>query len=43
MGVDQSKHQLIETFYHRLIESYGYLPGQLDFNVEAYSVEDLAI
>ena len=45
MGVDQSKHQLIEAFYHRLVESYGYLPDQLDFNVEisASSVADIAI
>lgn len=41
----QSKRQLTEAFYHRLVESYGYLPDQLEFNVKisTSSVADIAI
>lgn len=43
--VVQSKRQLTEAFYHRLVESYGYLPDQLEFNVKmsTSSVADIAI
>lgn len=43
--VVQSKRQLTEAFYHRLVESYGYLPDQLEFNVKmsTTSVADIAI
>lgn len=43
--MNQSKRQLAEAFYRRLIESYGYLPDQLEYNVQvsASSVADIAI
>lgn len=45
MNINQSKRQLTEAFYHRLVESYGYSPDQLEFNVKvsASSVADIAI
>lgn len=44
-GINQSKQQLAEAFYHRLVDSYGYLPEQMEFNVKvsASSIADIAI
>ena len=47
MGTDikQSKRQLAETFFQRLVDSYGYLPDQMEFNVKVSpsSIADIAI
>ncbi|MBE6232275.1 MAG: SAM-dependent methyltransferase [Bacteroidales bacterium] len=47
MGTDvmQSKRQLAETFFQRLVDSYGYLPDQMEFNVKvsSSSIADIAI
>lgn len=43
--INQSKQQLAETFFQRLVDSYGYLPEQMAFNVKVSptSVADIAI
>ncbi len=43
--INQSKQQLVQAFYHRLIDSYGYVPEQMELNVEidADSNADIAI
>lgn len=43
--MSHNKRQLTESFYHRLIESYGYSPDQLAFDVpvSSTSVADIAI
>ena len=43
--MNQNKHQLTTSFYHRLVESYGYSPDQLAFDVPVSStaVADIAI
>lgn len=43
--INQSKQKLAETFFQRLVCSYGYLPEQMDFNVKVSptSVADIAI
>lgn len=42
---NQNKQQLAETFYHRLVDTYGYSPEQMEFNVKvsASSIADIAI
>lgn len=44
-NMNQNKRQLTECFYHRLVESYGYSPDQLAFDVPVSStaVADIAI
>lgn len=44
-NMNQNKRQLTESFYHRLVESYGYSPDQLAFDVPVSStaVADIAI
>lgn len=44
-NLNQNKRQLTESFYHRLVESYGYSPDQLAFDVPVSSiaVADIAI
>lgn len=44
-NINQSKEQLVQAFYHRLIEAYHYNPDQLDFNtkVSASSTADIAV
>ncbi|MBR6188964.1 MAG: type I restriction enzyme HsdR N-terminal domain-containing protein [Prevotella sp.] len=44
-NMNQNKSQLTEIFYHRLVESYGYSPDQLAFDVPVSStaVADIAI
>ena len=32
--INQSKQKLSETFFQRLVDSYGYLPEQMEFNVK---------
>ena len=43
--INQSKQKLSETFFQRLVDSYGYLPEQMEFNVKVSptSVADIAI
>ena len=43
--INQSKQKLAETFFQRLVDSYGYLPEQMEFNVKVSptSVADIAI
>ena len=43
--INQSKQKLTETFFQRLVDSYGYLPEQMEFNVKVSptSVADIAI
>lgn len=43
--INQSKQQLTEAFYRRLIESYGYSPNQIRLGVEvsSASIADIAI
>ncbi len=45
IDVNQSKQKLAETFFQRLVDSYGYLPEQMGFNVAVSptSVADIAI
>lgn len=44
-NMNQNKRQLAESFYHRLLVSYGYSPDQLAFDVPVSStaVADIAI
>lgn len=43
--INHSKQQLADAFFQRLVDSYGYLPEQMDFNVaiSPTSVADIAI
>lgn len=43
--ISQSKQKLAETFFQRLVDSYGYLSEQMEFNVKVSptSVADIAI
>ena len=43
--INQSKQKLAETFLQRLVDSYGYLPEQMEFNVTVSptSIADIAI
>ena len=43
--INHSKQQLAETFFQRLVDSYGYLPEQMEFNVTVSptSIADIAI
>ena len=43
--INQSKQKLAETFFQRLVDSYGYLPEQMEFNVTVSptSIADIAI
>lgn len=43
--INHSKQQLADAFFQRLVDSYGYLPEQMDFNVAVSptSVADIAI
>lgn len=44
-NINQSKQKLAETFFQRLVDSYEYLPEQMEFNVKVSptSVADIAI
>ena len=44
-NINQKKRQLTMSFYHRLVDSYGYSPDQLAFDVPVSStaVADIAI
>ena len=44
-NMNQNKRQLTESFYHRFVESYGYSPDQLAFDVPVSStaVADITI
>ena len=43
--INHSKQQLADAFFQRLVDSYGYLPEQMEFNVAVSptSVADIAI
>ena len=43
--INRNKQQLAEAFYRRLVDSYGYLPEQMGFNVKvsSSSIADIAI
>lgn len=43
--INHSKQELTEAFFQRLVDSYGYLPEQMEFNVAVSptSVADIAI
>ena len=43
--INHSKQQLADAFFQRLVDSYGYLPEQMEFNVaiSPTSVADIAI
>lgn len=43
--INQSKQKLAETFLQRLVDSYGYLPEQMELNVKVSptSIADIAI
>lgn len=43
--INHSKKELAETFFQRLVDSYGYLPEQMEFDVKVSptSVADIAI
>ena len=43
--INHSKKELAETFFQRLVDSYGYLPEQMEFGVKVSptSVADIAI
>ena len=43
--INHSKKELAETFFKRLVDSYGYLPEQMEFDVKVSptSVADIAI
>ena len=43
--INHSKQQLADVFFQRLVDSYGYLPEQMEFNVAVSltSVADIAI
>ena len=43
--INRSKQQLADAFFQRLVDSYGYLPEQMEFNVAVSptSVADIAI
>lgn len=45
IDINHSKKELAETFFQRLVDSYGYLPEQMDFDVKVSptSVADIAI
>ena len=43
--INHSKKELAETFFQRLVDSYGYLPEQMEFDVKVSptSLADIAI
>lgn len=45
MDINQSRQKLAEAFFQRLVDSYGYLPEQMEFGVKVSptSIADIAI